>query len=377
MKQMIQTGVLCLSTAAFVFAHGALEIPLSRVYGCYLSGNASAACKAAVALGGAQAVYDWNGVNIGDVAGRHRERIADGRLCSASREQHKGFDLPRADWPAVRIQPDTNMEFVFRGTAPHATSYFRFYVTRDGYDPTRSLAWADLEAQPFCEPQWSLSEGRYRMVCRTPRKTGRHLIYTIWQRSDSPEAFYSCSDVDFGGGGAPAPGLVWTQVGRIQAVEDLPVASTVTLRVFDGSGSDVESHRLVLAAGQTGAADWPFALASFANSRSNVVRAGQQDSGGGIAPVRSAAGNLIYSRQTDYRVAVDILKPPPVVIEPSGVMVYPQGRDGYVAGTVVKATDGKLYRCRPFPNSGWCRQWDLYYAPGTGLAWREAWVRVN
>jgi chitin-binding protein len=28
-------------------------------------------------------------------------------------------------------------------------------------------------------------------------KTGRHLIYVIWQRSDSPEAFYSCSDVTY------------------------------------------------------------------------------------------------------------------------------------------------------------------------------------
>ncbi|MBM7865141.1 hypothetical protein JOD27_008998, partial [Lentzea nigeriaca] len=31
-------------------------------------------------------------------------------------------------------------------------------------------------------------------------KSGRHIIYSLWQRSDSPEAFYSCSDVQFGGG---------------------------------------------------------------------------------------------------------------------------------------------------------------------------------
>lgn len=38
-----------------------------------------------------------------------------------------------------------------------------------------------------------------------PAKSGRHLVYSIWQRSDSPEAFYTCSDVVFGedsGGGA-------------------------------------------------------------------------------------------------------------------------------------------------------------------------------
>ncbi|WP_328796398.1 lytic polysaccharide monooxygenase [Halosaccharopolyspora lacisalsi] len=28
-------------------------------------------------------------------------------------------------------------------------------------------------------------------------KSGRHIIYSVWQRSDSPEAFYNCSDVLF------------------------------------------------------------------------------------------------------------------------------------------------------------------------------------
>jgi Domain of unknown function (DUF305)/Lytic polysaccharide mono-oxygenase, cellulose-degrading len=39
-----------------------------------------------------------------------------------------------------------------------------------------------------------------------PQRTGRHIIYTIWQRVvGSDEAFYSCSDVDFGGGTTPPP----------------------------------------------------------------------------------------------------------------------------------------------------------------------------
>lgn len=29
-------------------------------------------------------------------------------------------------------------------------------------------------------------------------KTGRQLIYTIWQNSDTPDTYYSCSDVIFG-----------------------------------------------------------------------------------------------------------------------------------------------------------------------------------
>ena len=51
--------------------------------------------------------------------------------------------------------------------------------------------------------------GFYTFSGTLPERSGRQLLYTVWQRSDSPEAFYSCSDVDFGGattgGTAPAP----------------------------------------------------------------------------------------------------------------------------------------------------------------------------
>jgi chitin-binding protein len=29
-------------------------------------------------------------------------------------------------------------------------------------------------------------------------RTGRHMIYTIWQTSSTPDTYYSCSDVTFG-----------------------------------------------------------------------------------------------------------------------------------------------------------------------------------
>ena len=51
---------------------------------------------------------------------------------------------------------------------------------------------------------------------------------------------------------------------------------------------------------------------------------------------------------------------------------YPAGRGGYVAGTIVTGTDGASYRCRV---PGWCNSPSaLHYAPGSGLAWAEAWT---
>ncbi|MFD4173920.1 lytic polysaccharide monooxygenase [Streptomyces anulatus] len=190
--------------AAPAAAHGSLTDPVSRVSACFAEGPespVSAACRAAVAAGGTQALYDWNGVNIANAAGKHRELIPDGKLCSAANDKFKGLDLPRADWPATAMSAGKHT-FRFRATAPHRGS-FELYLTKPGYDPTKPLAWSDLEAKPFARAtDPTLENGSYVFDGTIPERSGRQLVYTIWQRSDSPEAFYACSDVTFGGGSA-------------------------------------------------------------------------------------------------------------------------------------------------------------------------------
>ncbi|MER6096175.1 lytic polysaccharide monooxygenase [Streptomyces sp. NPDC001728] len=209
---VVATGVLALSGLASVpaFAHGSMTDPVSRVSACYAEGPEapkSAACKAAVAASGAQAFYDWNAVNIANAAGQHRQLIPDGKLCSAGNDKYRGLDLARADWPASPMASGAHT-FRYKGTAPHRGS-FALYVTKDGYDPSKPLKWSDLEEKPFAtvtDP--GMQNGDYVFRGTVPKKSGRHLIYSIWQRSDSPEAFYTCSDVVFGkdnGGTAPAP----------------------------------------------------------------------------------------------------------------------------------------------------------------------------
>ncbi|MFE0773671.1 lytic polysaccharide monooxygenase [Streptomyces sp. NPDC058861] len=203
--------VLALSglSAAPASAHGSMTDPVSRVSACYAEGPESpksAACKAAVAASGTQAFYDWNAVNIANAAGQHRQLIPDGKLCSAGNDKYRGLDLARADWPASRLSSGSHT-FHYKGTAPHRGS-FELYVTKDGYDPSKPLTWSDLEAKPFLtvtDP--GMQNGDYVFRGTVPKKSGRHLIYSIWQRSDSPEAFYTCSDVVFGqdSGSSPAP----------------------------------------------------------------------------------------------------------------------------------------------------------------------------
>ncbi len=196
---------LAISPAA---AHGSMTDPVSRVAACYAEGPESpdsAACKAAVAASGAQAFYDWNGVNIANAAGKSKQIIPDGKLCSAGNDKYKGLDLARGDWPSSKLSSGSHT-FRYKGTAPHKGS-FELYVTKDGYDPSKPLKWSDLEAKPFAtatDPK--MENGDYVFSGNIPAKSGRHLIYSIWQRSDSPEAFYTCSDVVFGADNGSAGG---------------------------------------------------------------------------------------------------------------------------------------------------------------------------
>ncbi|MFE9563945.1 lytic polysaccharide monooxygenase [Streptomyces sp. NPDC006487] len=209
-------GLAPLAVAAYAAvpaaAHGSMTDPVSRVAACYAEGPESpksAACKAAVSASGAQAFYDWNAVNIANAAGQSKALIPDGQLCSAGNDKYKGLDLARADWPASPMSAGAHT-FRYKGTAPHKGS-FELYVTKDGYDPSKPLKWSDLEAAPFAKvTDPGMQGGDYVFSGTVPKKTGRHLIYSVWQRSDSPEAFYTCSDVVFGkdngGGGTGGTG---------------------------------------------------------------------------------------------------------------------------------------------------------------------------
>ncbi|MFF3847651.1 lytic polysaccharide monooxygenase [Streptomyces sp. NPDC002328] len=204
-------------SASPAVAHGSLGDPVSRVAQCYAEGPESPrsdACEAVVAAGGTQALYDWNGVRIGDANGRHEQLIPDGKLCSANNEAFKGLDLARADWPATSVRGGS-YTFKYRVTAPHKGA-FTVHVTKAGYDPAQPLAWSDLDlARPVATAVDPVAAGGfYTFSGSLPERSGRHVLYAVWQRSDSPEAFYSCSDVVFGGGeggsgsaggSAPAP----------------------------------------------------------------------------------------------------------------------------------------------------------------------------
>ncbi|MFF7733361.1 lytic polysaccharide monooxygenase [Streptomyces sp. NPDC007984] len=181
-------------------AHGAPTDPVSRVVACSPEGGeraGTAACRAALAANGAPFTA-WDNLRVANVGGRDREVVPDGKLCSGGLPAYRGLDLARADWPSTRMTPGASLTMRYVSTIPH-TGTFRMYLTKPGYDPSGPLSWSDLPEKPFAtvtDP--ALTDGAYRLRVTLPSdRSGRHVLYTVWQNSSTPDTYYSCSDVVF------------------------------------------------------------------------------------------------------------------------------------------------------------------------------------
>ncbi|MER7664129.1 lytic polysaccharide monooxygenase [Streptomyces sp. NPDC096193] len=179
-------------------AHGAPTDPLSRIAACGPEGirQGSAACRTAVAANGGTALGAWDNLRVADVRGRDRQVIPDGQLCSAGLRDYRGLDTTRANWPTTPLKAGAGLTMTYRSTIPHRGT-FSLYLTEEGYDPAAPLRWSDLRSEPFARvTDPPLRDGAYRIRGKLPAGlTGRHVLYTIWRNTDTPDTYYSCSDV--------------------------------------------------------------------------------------------------------------------------------------------------------------------------------------
>jgi chitin-binding protein len=218
----LAAGTLTLVTQGPAEAHGAPQFPGSRTWLCYRDGLTpqgnivpkNPACAAAVAQSGDVSLYNWFAVLRSDAGGRTVGYIPDGSLCSGGNPTFSGYDLARDDWPVTHLTAGATIEIQYNNWANHPGTFY-VYVTKDSWSPTRPLAWSDLEEQPFSTATNPPAvggpgtvDGHYYWNATLPaNKTGRHIIYMRWVRSDSQENFFSCSDVVFDGGNGEVTGI--------------------------------------------------------------------------------------------------------------------------------------------------------------------------
>ncbi|MFB4193749.1 lytic polysaccharide monooxygenase auxiliary activity family 9 protein [Streptomyces carpaticus] len=181
-------AITVLGTGGTAHAHGYSTAPTSR----------QSFCAQGVASNCGE--IQWEPQSVEGPKGFPQSGPADGQICAGGNSRFAQLDDPRGGtWPATRLTPGQGYTFTWTFTVTHSTSDFRYYITRDGYDPSTPLTRADLEPQPFMtvplNGRHPAATERHQGTVPT-QKSGRHLILAVWDVADTGNAFYSCSDVD-------------------------------------------------------------------------------------------------------------------------------------------------------------------------------------
>ncbi|MFI7238347.1 lytic polysaccharide monooxygenase [Streptomyces cyaneofuscatus] len=181
-------GVSLPATSGSAQSHGYTDSPVSRQQLC---GNGTVRDCGQI---------QWEPPSVEGPKGFPAGGPRDGLICAGGNQRFAELDDPRGGgWPASAVRAGQSHTFRWRITARHATTDFRYYVTKDGYHPAKPLTRADLEPQPFLTVPFG---GRQPGATVThagalPQKSGKHLILGVWTVSDTGNAFYACSDVTF------------------------------------------------------------------------------------------------------------------------------------------------------------------------------------
>lgn len=203
-------------------AHGVTMFPGSRTFLCWQDGlrengaiqSYNPACAAAVAQNGTTPLYNWFAVLRSDGGGRTTGFIPDGQICSGGSGgpyNFSGYNAVRDDWPVTHLSAGSTIQLRHSNWAAHPGS-FVVSITKNGWNPAAPLKWSDLEVlTSVANPPQSGGPGGlnyYHWNQQLPAgKSGRHILFTHWIRSDSAENFYSCADVVFDGGNGEVTGV--------------------------------------------------------------------------------------------------------------------------------------------------------------------------
>lgn len=338
-KKILATVIGSLAISALsgpAFGHGAMENPRARQWECNNQGGMwnpstmkSAACRAALenSPAGANAFVNWNGYT-GFAPPPHaatQTDVHDGMLCSGSNPAYAGFNLPRSDWTATTVQPDSHGQvgMTYYYTARHTPSFTEFYINKKDVDPTKkALGWNDVELLKRFDIAAGDPSVRHTVNVTIPAdRVGKAVIFTRWQRIDSVgEGFYNCSDVDIkprNGSEAPAGGGEeeestqgsWTEKGDFITVAHNPaVGEKVRFRLMGGThGDNILDVNLAITAQNINNNQWVIELGQLLNrDHSNQLQIGQKQSDGTIRfNEQLPRNNQVFLSSSTYGYAIE------------------------------------------------------------------------
>ncbi|MBH5335090.1 lytic polysaccharide monooxygenase [Streptomyces pactum] len=178
-----------LATGGSATGHGYTESPISRQKLC-ANGTVQNCGQ-----------IQWEPQSVEGPKGFPNGGPADGAICSGGNGQFAQLDDPRGGkWPTTKLTSGADHTFNWRFTAAHATTDWRYYVTKDGYDPSQKVTRANLELTPFLTVPYNGKRPPFTFshTGKLPSgKSGHHVIVAVWTIADTGNAFYACSDVQF------------------------------------------------------------------------------------------------------------------------------------------------------------------------------------
>jgi chitin-binding protein len=186
-------------------AHGATVDPASRAYGCHQRWGGDFQNPAMQQQdpmcwqawqANPNAMWNWNGLYRNGSAGNFQAVVPNGQLCSGGRTEGGRYNAMDAvgDWKAQNV--GGNMTIRLYDQASHGADYFLVYVTRPGFNPTtQQLTWSDLQLVTRTS-RYAPSQN-YNIPVSIPGRSGRAVIYTVWQASHMDQTYFLCSDVNF------------------------------------------------------------------------------------------------------------------------------------------------------------------------------------
>ncbi|WP_211830102.1 lytic polysaccharide monooxygenase [Kistimonas asteriae] len=390
-----------LSFASGVLAHGWVEVPKARQVFCADDGGywsdsiPNAACQKAYNQSGDYPFTQKNEFSA-LVPDYHNQSaveavVKDTTLCAAGDPRKAGMDIPDKNWQKTSIKPGKHT-LKIKVTAAHPNHFFQIYLSKTGYDSaTQPLTWNDLEliAEHGEKP---VVNGFYAMDYTIPEgRKGSAVLYMRWQRLDpAGEGFYNCSDlfITKSGGGPdpdpdpdpdPVPDLV--ELGRYITSEtnEAKPGDKANFKLQNHQGVDVVNESIGITTKNAEFTAWTAELARKVNDlhgKSVQIGFWHAEMNHYMYDEVNIFNNAVFAKNAGYTFSTAIIRGDDPTPPTNYDYIYPKGIGNYVDGTKVLASDGNVYKCKPWPFTPWCNQSQRYYAPATGLAWSEAWNKL-
>lgn len=187
-------------------AHGYVEKPISRGYQGALDKNK---------IGWNQAMQKYgmvitNPQSLEAPKGFPQAGPADGHIASAEGGlgQINDFVLDSTGvdrWTKQNINAGMNT-FTWHYTAPHSTSKWHYYITKNGWNPNKPLSRADFQLIGEIKHDGSSASNNKSHQVNVPNDhSGYHVILAVWDVADTSNAFYNVIDVNVQSTGIVTP----------------------------------------------------------------------------------------------------------------------------------------------------------------------------